>query len=309
MNIEHISYYTPNKMTKISDLCQKNELSDEEASIFEKLMGLQQVPRDPNKTPHDHIRTVLTLFLHEKNIDTGKVRYVFMSHTADYIVPFQFNLSQLITKEFQFSNAICFSSVINKCASPFHFFKLANTLFQSLHPGEFILIINSDTAFTDVIKTISGSTVMGDAASVILLSKTAPSHRFLGVEMDVNAQFYSGVFGCNTEKLLFQSLYSEKLCGVINSVIKQHKLERSQIKLILPHNVNTFSWKMMAQKMGFPIEKIFLDNVKKLGHCFGSDPFINLKEVIDRHLIVPGDYYLLTTVGLGATFSALLFQY
>ncbi len=309
MNIEYIAYYTPSKTTTLAHLCQKNELSCDEATVLEKLMGLKQVPRDPNKTPYDNIRALLTLFLNKEKIDTQKVRYVFISHTADYIIPFQFNLSQLVTNEFQFRNALCFSSVINKCASPFHFFKLANTLFQTLCHDEFILIINSDAAFTDVIKTIPGSTVMGDAASVIVLSKTAPSHRFLDVEIDVNAQFYNGVFGCKDEKLLFQSVYPEKLCGVINRVIQRHKMSLSQIKLILPHNVNTFSWKMIAQKMDFSNEKIFLDNVQKLGHCFGSDPFMNLKDAIDRNLLVSGDYYILTTVGLGATFSAMLFQY
>lgn len=296
-------------MATLSDLCQQDELSKEEASIFEKLMGLKQVPRDADQTPYDNIRTVLSLFLEEQEIDRDKVRYIFISHTADYIVPFQFNLSQLFTEEFQFNQAICFGSVVNKCASPFHFFKISKTLFQILNHDELILIINSDTAFTEVVKTISGSTVMGDASSVILLSKEGKSHRFLDAEIDVDARFCNGIFGCHAEKLLFQSVYPDKLCGVIERVLKRNKLPLSKISYLFPHNVNTLSWKVVAKKINLPVEKIYLDNISKLGHCFGSDPFINLKQGIERNYIFAGEYYLLVTVGLGATFSAMLFQY
>jgi len=69
------------------------------------------------------------------------------------------------------------------------------------------------------------------------------------------------------------------------------------------------SWYQVAAAIHMPIEKIYLKNISKTGHCFGSDPFINLKDGISAGLISPGDYYLLVTVGLGATFSAILFQY
>src|SRR3990167_3538781 len=130
MNIEHISYFIPEQAQLISDLCQQNELSKEEAHVFSRIMGLKQVSRDSNQTSFDNIKSVLTLFLNRTLVNKNKVRYILISHTADYISPFSFNLSELITQVFQFNNAICFGSVLNKCATPFHFFKIANGFFQ-----------------------------------------------------------------------------------------------------------------------------------------------------------------------------------
>lgn len=309
MNIEHISYYLPSKKLGLSELCQQNELDKEAVYIFEKIMGLAQVPRDSNQTVTDNIRLVLTLFLKETAINKNKVRYIFIAHTADYIAPFSLNLSQLIVQEFQFNNAICFGSVLNKCATPFHFFKIANVLFQSLSSDELILIINADTAFTDVIKSIPGCTVMGDAASVVMLSNQDKAHQLVDLEIYVDARFHNGVFGSQDEKLLFQTIYCDVLCSIIKKIIERNQLSPSLLKFIFPHNVNWLSWKSVSKKITIPIEKIYLSNIQKLGHCFGSDPFINLKDGLAQNVISVGDYYLLVTVGLGATFSVMLCQY
>jgi 3-oxoacyl-[acyl-carrier-protein] synthase-3 len=309
MNIECIEYYLPNTLSSLSDLAQQSEFSWDEARVFEKLMGLKQVPRDIRKTPYDNIRLVLTSFLKKKKISSVKDRYIFISHTADYIVPFQLNLSQLITDEFQFTRAICFSSVVNKCATPFHFFKLAASLFKTLNDDEYILMINSDTAFTKVLKMIPGSTVMGDAASVILLSKTACRNHFIDVEIDADDRFCHGVFADKPEQLLFQSVYADKLSMVINNLVSRNQLSMNQVRTIFPHNVNILSWKLVAKKLNISVDKIYLSNVSMMGHCFGSDPFINLEQAVAKNTIATGDYYVLATVGLGATFSAMLFQY
>jgi len=52
--------------------------------------------------------------------------------------------------------------------------------------------------------------------------------------------------------------------------------------------------------------KLALD---KTGHCFCADPFINYQTVRELGLLKPGDKYLMTSAGLGQTFSAAVFQH
>ncbi len=78
---------------------------------------------------------------------------------------------------------------------------------------------------------------------------------------------------------------------------------------VFPHNVNRISWERVARRLGFPLERIFLDNVPVTGHCFCADPFINYRTARDLGRLAPGDRYLLATVGLGATFSAMVLEH
>jgi 3-oxoacyl-[acyl-carrier-protein] synthase-3 len=61
--------------------------------------------------------------------------------------------------------------------------------------------------------------------------------------------------------------------------------------------------------MGISRDRIFLGNVPITGHCFCADPFLNYRTVADLGLLNPGDRYLMVTVGLGSTFSAMVFQH
>jgi 3-oxoacyl-[acyl-carrier-protein] synthase-3 len=45
------------------------------------------------------------------------------------------------------------------------------------------------------------------------------------------------------------------------------------------------------------------------GHCFGADYFINFASADGLGMLRPGEYYLMAAVGLGATFSAMVFQH
>jgi 3-oxoacyl-[acyl-carrier-protein] synthase-3 len=82
-----------------------------------------------------------------------------------------------------------------------------------------------------------------------------------------------------------------------------------QLSLILPHNVNVVSWRRMCRRIGFPVERVVLDNVPVTGHNFAADPFVNYHTAARRGLLRRGDTYLVAAAGLGAIFSAMVFQH
>jgi 3-oxoacyl-[acyl-carrier-protein] synthase-3 len=83
----------------------------------------------------------------------------------------------------------------------------------------------------------------------------------------------------------------------------------NDISLILPHNVNTVSWRRLCRQLGYPIDRVVLDNVPLTGHSYAADGFINYRTAVDRGLLKPGDRYLVAAAGLGATFSAMVFEH
>jgi hypothetical protein len=52
-----------------------------------------------------------------------------------------------------------------------------------------------------------------------------------------------------------------------------------------------------------------LDNVPVTGHAFCADAFINYETAAQRGLLRHGDRYIIAAAGLGATFSAMVFEH
>lgn len=309
MHLAYITYQLSPAASKLETLVDQGELSKDEAVVFERMMGLKMISRDNSLTPYSLAQLALENFFAKSYFDVRKIKYFMFAHTADYVAPFEFNFLNNMIDQFKLSEAIAFSSTINKCASAFHLIEMAKTLFRSLSDEDEILLLIADNAFTRVLKTIPGSTVLGDAATVVQLKKISHQNHFLDVLIVTDGRFASGSFAGTEEQLLFQSCYVEKLSSTILNVVERNNLSFRQIKYIFPHNVNTISWHQVAHTLSIPVQKIFLRNVARTGHCFGSDPFINLKDAISENLLSSGDFYLLVSVGLGATFSVMLLQY
>jgi len=94
------------------------------------------------------------------------------------------------------------------------------------------------------------------------------------------------------------------------SSVSRAGLRMDDIALILPHNVNRLSWARVLKRMSVRgARRLFLENLSRLGHCFGADPFINLFDATESGRLRPGDHYVMTAVGLGATFSAAVLRH
>ena len=89
----------------------------------------------------------------------------------------------------------------------------------------------------------------------------------------------------------------------------QAGLKLGEISLILPHNVNVVSWQRLSRRIGFPAERVLLDNVPVTGHVFCADTFLNYATAVAGGRLAPGDRYLVAAAGLGATFSAMVFEH
>jgi 3-oxoacyl-[acyl-carrier-protein] synthase-3 len=107
----------------------------------------------------------------------------------------------------------------------------------------------------------------------------------------------------------YQREYPASLADVIMAATAQAGLRLDEISLILPHNVNVVSWHRMCRRIGFPEDRVLLDNVPVTGHAFCADLFINYRTAAERGLLRPGDHYLVAAAGAGATFSAMVFEH
>ncbi|MCX7120552.1 MAG: hypothetical protein NTZ67_02055 [Gammaproteobacteria bacterium] len=309
MNIAHITYILGENKLSIQEILDSGEITGVDAMIFEKIMGLAYVKRHFAKTPSDQISDVVSQLFAEYPADRDAIKYVIYSHTSEYAFPLGDYTLRNILLALKISNAFCFETTLYKCVGAFNALKLANSLFHKIEDYQTILIVVADIAFTSILRAIPGSALLSDVATAILLKKSDAHHCLLDVKIDSYGQFSKGIWADRNEKLLFQKDYVFYLCKIIDEITKRNNILINELKYIFPHNVNKISWKQVLHTLSIPLEKIYFENIAAIGHGFGSDPFLNLKDGILNNAIYPGDYYLLVGMGLGATFSAALLQY
>jgi 3-oxoacyl-[acyl-carrier-protein] synthase-3 len=309
MNIAHISSHIASAYKSVAELVSSGEISRCEGAIFEKIMGLKNIPRELSLSTVENLQYITALTLHESGTDSYSIRYVIYFHTADYPFPLEMNNLKIILSKFNFKNAQCIGSTFYKCAGLFHGMRLAEKLFRSLSDTDSILLLASDLAFTEILQVIPGATLMGDASVGIVLKKQGVSNQLIDLKIKSLGQFSKGQWADRRDEIAFQSTYVDTVCDLIYQIMAKNNLSLNDLNCIFPHNVNSISWKQVIQKLSLSENQVYLSNISKMAHCFGSDPFINLESGISEGVIQAGDYYLLFTMGLGATFAAGLFQF
>ena len=309
MNISSILYDLSGVKIPVSVLSEKMGISSSEAAIFEKIFGLQFVIRDEVITHELQLVKILSVFFKKNKIDRAKIKYCIYAHTADDVEPIGFSALENIIRVFGLYSSQYFGVSLHKCASAFQVFKLCSQLFFDLKSDDIILIIISDIAFTEVLRYIPGSTFLSDSVILLELKKSDSRCFFVDVLLNENGIYSKGVFCDKEEQLFFQGDYVNSVVNVIQDLLFKNKISLSQVKKIFPHNVNAFSWKKIAEKLNIHVDKIYCKNISKIAHCFGADPFINLLDAESEGILISGDYIVLVTVGLGATFAAMLLTY
>ena len=309
MHIAHITYAIVEPTYPISALAEKGELSLSESALFEKMMGLKYAARDATSNHEILLCDVFKKFLLEYAVNVRKIRYVLFAHTADGVAPENNDILTRFIKKYELRDADYFSATAHKCASAFQLLALSKNLFEQLKNDETILLLTADSAFTKILQTIPGSTVLSDGAAAVFFKKTPGLHAIIDILIEEEGKYAKGLLGDKNEQAMFLNNYSQKVTALIKTIVDRNGLAFHKISAIFPNNVNTLSWKQIAHHLNISFEKIYTKNIPRYAHCFGADPFINLKDGITEGVIKPGDYYLLVTVGLGATFSVILMQY
>jgi 3-oxoacyl-[acyl-carrier-protein] synthase III len=93
---------------------------------------------------------------------------------------------------------------------------------------------------------------------------------------------------------------------VLRDAVHDAGLTLDDIAVILPHNVNRVSWARVARLLGLPEERVYLDNVPALGHCFSADSFINYVDARATGRLRRGDAYVMAAAGTGAVVSTMV---
>lgn len=302
-------YFLPQEYCNVMDIYQQLGITKAQANIYSKIYGLQRIPICTNLSILQLLEKTVKQLLNKLTAsDKAHIKYLIYAHTAQILEPYgQFLLDHLKYK-FGLLNTLAFGISMNKCVSTLAGFELAEILLQASDLHDSALILTGDIAFTPALRLVPNTSIVGDASAAALVSRIGNKNKLLTVVSRTYGRYSKGVWLDQKETTEFENGYLQWIVQIIQIAVKKAGISLEQLSLILPHNINIPSWEKVAKLLNIPLDKIYLKNVKYTAHCFGSDVLINYISADNDGLLKSGDYFLMATVGLGATFAAAVFE-
>lgn len=296
----------------LADLAPRLGIGERDLALFRRYYGLREVRMAPHADGSDLI-VAAARQLKELKGNEPRVGYVVRARTVPGSGGSESggpdNQVHRAAAELGLGHATAFTVTQTACASGLAAVDLAGRLLaEDGDPDALALVVAGEKTDWPTARLIPRTTVMGESSAACLVSAGGTGDVMLSYVSRTYGEF-SDVNLPEPQATEFGRGYPARLTSVISDAASQAGLAVDDLAWILPHNVNQISWARAARLLDFPRQRIYLDNVSWLGHCFGADTFINYTSLRDRCGLRSGDCYLMATAGQGATFAAAVFRY
>ncbi|WIX90609.1 3-oxoacyl-[acyl-carrier-protein] synthase III C-terminal domain-containing protein [Amycolatopsis sp. DG1A-15b] len=301
-----VSTYVPTTVA-IESLQDELALSAGQVRRFRRMYGLDQVCRS-DESEADMILGAVSK-LDPLRGREERVRYVVRAKTMPAANPYPVDPMVDVREALGLTHATLFTLTDHACASGLLAVDLCGTLLAADgDPDALALILTGEKAFTHSAQVIPDTAIMGEATAAVLVGPGEDQDTLIGYATTTLGGPGGEVILDDDQAAEFRQIYPGTVADVALEAIAAAGLTVDDIDLVLPHNVNKISWVRASAALGIPRSKIFLQNVGTTGHCFCADPFLNYHAANGLGLLAPGARYLMISVGLGSTFSAMVFR-
>ncbi|HEU5268723.1 MAG TPA: 3-oxoacyl-[acyl-carrier-protein] synthase III C-terminal domain-containing protein [Jatrophihabitans sp.] len=304
-----VAAYLPETRVPIGELTEQLQLRERDMQLFQRFYGLSEVCRDPDGTLTDLLLAATGKLTELAGLE-HRIRYVIYAGGSRATVPYPINPLHDVCAELGLTEAIAFSVTDHACASTLLAIDLAGRLLAADgDPESLALIVAGMKTFSQDTRLVPETSLFSEGSAACLVSATGSSDRVLSYATSMRGDFDGWITDEVEAAARYGQAYGECLADVLRQAVDQAGLSMADLALILPHNVNSVSWRRLCKRMDFPRQRVLLDNVGVFGHCFAADGLINYRTAQERGLLQPGDYYLMAAAGQGAVFSAMVFQH
>jgi len=236
--------------------------------------------------------------------DRAAVRWVIHTHTMQHVATASRDMLEEVRRRLGLVNASVIGLSHINCVGGLYALQVARYLLRTAGPRDKVLVLTGDKAIAHEIRLIPDTAIQGDAAAACLVGQDPAGHEVVGRAVDVFGQFYQCLNAPPAMQLEYKGLYARGLTETLRKAVADAGCVPPDVAAILPHNVNRISWKRVCEGLGIPADRVYLDSVPRFGHCYTSDPFINLAEAHESKRVQTGDLVLMAAAGLGASFGA-----
>jgi 3-oxoacyl-[acyl-carrier-protein] synthase-3 len=297
-----VAPFVPEHSVAIEDLRVPLGLSDGEFQLLTRFLGLERIAVAEGLTTSDMLLAAGEQAL--AGTDRSRVAYLIHAHAIGHVAPPVFRLAHSLREKLGLTEARAFALSHQSCVAGLYGLKVAETLLRAEPAGATALILAGEKIFSPLVRHLPGTSITGDAAAAVLVGLDGPGDAVIGRAHRTLGEFYRSRDLSPRQQRRYHHVYVATLASVIRDAVADAGLDLEDIRLVLPHNVNRFSWVAAAAAVPFPLDRVYLENIPKFGHCYCCDPFVNLSTARAQGAAGPGDPVLLVSGGQGATFGA-----
>jgi 3-oxoacyl-[acyl-carrier-protein] synthase-3 len=305
LSLHRTSCFIP-PLVNIKNHFQRLGVSKLHAHIYQQFYGLKSVPVADRIPLEDMLLQAISTLLAGMDIQRDAIQYLIYSHTALTNAPQGYHLIQKVKHRLKLHLASAFSITQNKCASLIDALSVASTALSQQH---YAIIVTGDKAFTPQLRSLQNASIVGDMSCAMLVSTHSQDTTILALEKKSYGQYSKGNWLTKEETIQFEVDFLNIVDETVASVLRKLNLDLSQIRWILPHNVNLPIWQKLADKLGYPFSQVYTSNIPRYSHCLNSDFIVNFQSLLDEKKINKGDLILAVMVGFGLTCSAMILRY
>jgi 3-oxoacyl-[acyl-carrier-protein] synthase-3 len=184
----------------------------------------------------------------------------------------------------------------HNCAGLFWALDMAKQLLQA-HVSQCVAILAGDCLADLPLsrRYVPGCTLIGDAFAALLLDAGPGAIEISTIALSQRPEFAFGLYGSESEMRRFNQAHDQMATDALAAVGFRWDCD----EFLLPHNVNKLIWLPFCRRHQFEPQRLHLHLLRDIGHCYTTDPFLLLHQLIaDRTKIV--DVVSLLSIGLGA---------
>jgi len=259
---------------------------------------------DETGTPADEIDLVLYAgaLTSSTTMECGPAPAGSVLHMRDFMDFFKYPVSRL-QSEFDLTNASVAGIDQQGCAAIFSAIRFARATLLAEPDVRTVLCVSADRLPHDASREVVYNLV-SDGACAMLLRRGA-RNRIMATHQVTKGAFWDA--GSLENEII--AAYFPTARTVIETTLRKAGVTLDDIACVIPHNVSLRSWEILLGLIGCPREKLFSDNIGRVGHTIAADNFINLRDATDSGRIRQGDLLLLFTFGYGLNWSCMVVEH
>ncbi|MFE9613359.1 3-oxoacyl-[acyl-carrier-protein] synthase III C-terminal domain-containing protein [Streptomyces sp. NPDC006012] len=304
--LERIESYLPERSIRIEELGDHLGLRRAELGVFRKFYGLDTLRFDPDTHLFDLLRPAARRALSALP-EGARVAYLVYAHTTQAVAPADVDVAQVVRDDLGLPGTEAFGLSHQACVSSLGGIDVVGELLRAeAEEGAYALMITGERAYSPIVQHVPNTAIMADAAAACLVTLDGAGDRVRSFVTRTLGEYAKWLELTPEQNTQFGERYGERIAEVIHEAVDQAGLSFEDIELVIPHNVNMLAWRQTIKVLDVPREKVFLDNVPRYSHTFASDVFVNYTTLRDEGRLVDGAHYVMVSVGLGATFGAMV---
>ncbi|GGM05910.1 3-oxoacyl-ACP synthase III family protein [Micromonospora yangpuensis] len=306
--VQAVQTYAPERSVTVEEVAGGLGLNRHQTRLFRRVHGQRLLREDPELPLLDLITPAARAVLRDVD-DPDRIRYLIFAHTIQSVAPSYLDVAMLAARELGLRRAAAFALTQQNCATGLAAVDVAGELLRADdEPGALALVLTGEKTFSRIAQLVENTSIMGEAAAACLVGLAGAGLRVRSYVVRTYGQHADIFRPSPASRTEFSDTYVPRLVEVIHECLAEAGVAMADIELIVPHNVNVSSWLRALPDLGIDRKQVYLDNVERYGHCFCSDPFVNLATLRAEQRLIPGGRYLLTSVGLGATYAAMVVE-